>query len=41
MATRFYDLYHKLVRQFMVTVQVYYSNERVKKVDEGTLNFFI
>ena len=41
MATRSYDLYHELVRQFMVTVQVYYSNERVNRVNEGTLNFFI
>ena len=41
MATRSYDLYPKLVRQFMATVQVFYSNERAKRVNEGTLTFFI
>ena len=35
MATRSYDLYPELVRQFMATVQVYYSNERVKRANEG------
>ena len=41
MATRSYDLYLELVKQFMATVQVYYSNERVKRDNEGTLTFFI
>ena len=41
MATRSYDLYPELVRQFTATVQVYYSNERVKRANEGTLTFFI
>ena len=41
MATHSYDVYPKLVRQFMATVQVFYSNERAKRVNEGTLTFFI
>lgn len=36
-----YDLYPELVRQFMATVQVYYTNERVKSTNEDTLIFFI
>ena len=41
MATNPHVLNPELIRQFMATVQVYYGNERVKRVDEGTLTFFI
>lgn len=41
MATRSYDLHAELVRQFMATVQVYYTHERVKRENKGTLTFFI
>ncbi|KAF3583368.1 hypothetical protein F2Q69_00027590 [Brassica cretica] len=34
-------LYPELVRQFMATVNVYYTHERAKKASEGVLTFFI
>ncbi|KAF2579834.1 hypothetical protein F2Q68_00004847 [Brassica cretica] len=34
-------LYPDLVRQFMATVNVYYTHERSKKASEGVLTFFI
>lgn len=41
MATKSYDLYPDLVRQFMTTVQIIYINERVKRQNKGTFTFFI
>ncbi|KAL1210702.1 hypothetical protein V5N11_030335 [Cardamine amara subsp. amara] len=40
-ATTRYDLFPDLVRQFLATVRVYYENETVKTVQEGTLTFLI
>lgn len=39
-ATGTHNLYPALVRKFMATVQVFYANERVRRVGEGTLSFF-
>jgi len=36
-----YDLYPELVRQFMVSVRVYYVNDRKRNAQEGALIFFI
>ncbi|KAL1194426.1 hypothetical protein V5N11_010338 [Cardamine amara subsp. amara] len=40
LCTKHYELYPDLVRQFMATVQVYYSGT-YPKAQEGTLTFFI
>ena len=41
MATNPHVLYPELVRQFIATVQVYYTRERARRASEGTLTFFI
>lgn len=41
MVTRSFDLYPDLVRQFIATIQVYYTHGRVKRTNEGTLTFLI
>lgn len=39
--TKQYPVYPDLVRQFVATVRVYYTNERVTRAHEGTLTFMM
>ncbi|KAL1203437.1 hypothetical protein V5N11_014363 [Cardamine amara subsp. amara] len=39
--TKYYDLFPYLVRQFLATTCVYYTNEIIRNVQEGTLTFLI
>lgn len=41
MATKFYDIYPDLVRQFMASVWVYYKNLNCKRVYECSITFCI
>jgi len=38
---RQYDLYPELYRQFMVSVRIYYVNDRKRNAQKGSLIFFI